>query len=100
MTMFRLSGFRLPGFRLSGFRLPGAEGTRYLRALLAGRAVRLRQALRSSDRGASAIELAIITAVLVGLAVVILTIIYNFATSQANTITTHTIPGGGNGNGG
>jgi len=78
-------------------RLPDADRIRYLRALLASRTARLRRAARSSDRGASAIELAIITAVLVGLAVIILTIIYNFATSQANTITTHTIPGGGNG---
>jgi multisubunit Na+/H+ antiporter MnhB subunit len=75
------------------------EGTGYLRALVAGHATTLRRALREKDRGASAIELAIITAVLVGLAVLILTIIYNFAQGQANTITTHTIPGGG-GNGG
>jgi Flp pilus assembly protein TadG len=78
------------------FRLSRPEGTRYLRALLADRAARLRRALREGDRGASAIELAIITAVLVGLAVLILTIVYHFATSQANTITTHTIPGNGN----
>lgn len=78
------------------FRLPDAEGARYLRTLHAGHAARLRRALRDKDRGASAIELAIITAVLVGLAVLILAIIYNFATSQANTITNHTIPGNGN----
>ena len=83
MTMFRL-----------------LEGTGYLRALVAGHTTTLRRALREKDRGASAIELAIITAVLVGLAVLILTIIYNFAQGQANTITTHTIPGGGGGGGG
>jgi len=77
-----------------------AEGAGYLRVFLAGHIARLRGALRDQDRGASAIELAIITAVLVGLAVLILTIIYNFAQGQANTITTHTIPGGGGGGGG
>jgi Flp pilus assembly protein TadG len=65
-----------------------------LRAILGAHAARMREATREKDRGASAIELAIITAVLVGLAVLILTIIYNFAQGQANTITTHTIPGG------
>lgn len=77
------------------FRLPGAERAGFLRAVLCGRTARLRGAMRERDRGASAIELAIITAVLVGLAVLILTIIYNFAQGQANTITTHTVPGGG-----
>jgi hypothetical protein len=75
-------------------RLPGAERAGFLRAVLWRRTARLRSAMREKDRGASAIELAIITAVLVGLAVLILTIIYNFAQNQANTITTHTIPGG------
>jgi hypothetical protein len=72
----------------------GSAGAGQVRAFLAGRTARLRRAVREKDRGASAIELAIITAVLVGLAVLILTIIYNFAQGQANTITTHTIPGG------
>ena len=44
---------------------------------------RLRRAVREKDRGASAVELAIITAVLVGLAVAILAIMYNFANKQA-----------------
>lgn len=74
--------------------------TNNLRAILAWHMARLRVATREKDRGASAIELAIITAVLVGLAVLILTIIYNFAQGQANTITTHTIPGAGGGAGG
>jgi hypothetical protein len=78
------------------FTLAYAEGADAVRAFLDGHAARLRSAVREKDRGASAIELAIITAVLVGLAVVILAIIYKFANNQANTITTHTIPGNGN----
>ena len=78
------------------FMLAYAERADAVRAFLGGHAARLRSAMREKDRGASAIELAIITAVLVGLAVIILGIIYHFATTQANTITTHTIPGNGN----
>jgi Flp pilus assembly protein TadG len=78
------------------FTLAGAERTDAVRAFLGAHAARLRSAMREKDRGASAIELAIITAVLVGLAVIILAIIYKFADAQANTITTHTIPGNGN----
>ena len=81
---------------MTKFRLPAADAAQYVRSVLAGHAAALRRARQDGDRGASAIELAIITAVLVGLAVLILTIIYNFAKGQANTITTHTIPGGGN----
>jgi Flp pilus assembly protein TadG len=78
------------------FTLAAAERLGVVRAFLGGHAARLRTAVRDQDRGASAIELAIITAVLVGLAVIILAIIYNYANTQANTITTHTIPGNGN----
>jgi hypothetical protein len=78
------------------FTLAGAERADAVRAFLGAHAARLRRAVREKDRGASAIELAIITAVLVGLAVVILAIIYKFANTQANTITTHTIPCNGN----
>jgi Flp pilus assembly pilin Flp len=78
------------------FTLPAAEEANAMRVFLGGHVARLRNAIRDRDRGASAIELAIITAVLVGLAVVILAIIYNFANKQAGTITTHTIPGNGN----
>ena len=78
------------------FTLAGAEKADAMRAFLGAHAAKLRSAMREKDRGASAIELAIITAVLVGLAVVILAIIYKFASTQANTITTHTIPGNGN----
>jgi Flp pilus assembly protein TadG len=78
------------------FTLAGAERADAVRAFLGAHAARLRSAMREKDRGASAIELAIITAVLVGLAVIILAIIYKFANARANTITTHTIPGNGN----
>ncbi|MGD0603840.1 MAG: hypothetical protein ABSA53_09610 [Streptosporangiaceae bacterium] len=63
-----------------------------LRAFLGWHADRLRTAVRERDRGASAIELAIITAVLVLLAVTVVTLIYHYANTQANTITQHTIP--------
>jgi len=78
------------------FTLAGAERADAVRVFLSAHAARLRSAMREKDQGASAIELAIITAVLVGLAVIILAIIYKFADAQANTITTHTIPGNGN----
>lgn len=47
----------------------------FLRAFLGVHTDRLRQARRDSERGASAIELAIITGVLVGLAIVVLFVI-------------------------
>jgi hypothetical protein len=64
----------------------------YLKALLGTHATRLRAARRCSDRGASAIELAIITAVLVGLAVVILGIIVAFAKTQGTNIQNQVVP--------
>lgn len=67
----------------------------YLRAMIAGHAAALRKAVAEKDRGASAIELAVITAVLVTLAVFVVTIIYNYATTQANTIQGNNLPGGG-----
>ncbi len=76
------------------FTLAAAERLGVARAFLGGHAARLRTAVRDQDRGASAIELAIITAVLVLLAVFVVTIIYNYARTQANTITQHTIPNG------
>lgn len=66
----------------------------YVHAALATRFARLRA---DGERGASAIELAIITAVLVGLAVVILTIIVKFATAQGNNITNTNVPNPGGG---
>jgi Flp pilus assembly protein TadG len=59
----------------------------YLRALLGTHVSKLRAARRHSDRGASAIELAIITAVLVVLAIVVLTVISTFVHSNASSIT-------------
>lgn len=70
----------------------------FLRAFWAVHAARLRTALREKDRGASAVELALITALLVGLAAAILAIIIKFATTQANNISNTTIPNP-NGNG-
>lgn len=74
--------------------LPGDPVLDYVHAALATRFARMRA---GGDRGASAIELAIITAVLVGLAVAILTIIVNFATTQGGNITKTNVPNpGGN----
>ena len=63
---------------MNTFKLPATEGTRYLRTFLGAHAARLRVALGEKDRGASAVELAVITAVLVGLAVAILVIVVFF----------------------
>jgi hypothetical protein len=67
----------------------------YLRAFLGTRIAALRE---SSDRGASAVELAVITAVLVALAVLILGIIVTFAKNQGNQITNTQVPAPANGN--
>ena len=61
----------------------------YLRAFLGTRVAALRA---SQDRGASAVELAVITAVLVALAVAILGIIITFADTQGRNITGTTVP--------
>jgi hypothetical protein len=61
----------------------------YLRAFLGTRITRLRAA---DDLGASAVELAVITAVLVGLAVLILGIIVTFADKQGSNITNTSVP--------
>ena len=77
---------------------PGAETTRYLQVFLRAHTARLRAALAGKDRGASAVELAVITAVLVGLAVAILVIVVNFANKQGTAITNTNVPnpaGGG-----
>src|SRR5947209_6559557 len=63
---------------MNTFKQP-VEGARYLRTFLDVHMARLRTALGDKDRGASAVELAVITAVLVGLAVAILVIVVNFA---------------------
>jgi Flp pilus assembly pilin Flp len=62
---------------------------RYLRAFLGTRITRLRE---NDDLGASAVELAVITAVLVALAVLILGIIVTFAKNQGTNITNTNVP--------
>jgi len=61
----------------------------YLRAFLG---TRLAAGREDGDRGASAVELAVITAVLVALAVLILGIIVTFAKNQGTNITNTTVP--------
>jgi cytochrome bd-type quinol oxidase subunit 2 len=61
----------------------------YLRAFLGAR---LAAARGDGDRGASAVELAVITAVLVALAVLILGIIVTFAKNQGTNITNTQVP--------
>ncbi len=68
---------------------PPAALASYLRVFLGTRIAALRE---SDDRGASAVELAVITAVLVGLAVVILGIIITFANKQGTSITNTNVP--------
>ncbi|MBV9379196.1 MAG: hypothetical protein JOY82_15990 [Streptosporangiaceae bacterium] len=61
----------------------------YVDALLGARIARLRAAARNKDAGASAIELAIITAILVGLAVAVLIVINQVVTTRKNQINTN-----------
>ena len=80
------------------FSPPGTEAARYLGAFFKAHADRFRAALADKDRGASAVELAVITAVLVSLAVAILVIVVNFANKQGTAITNTNVPnpaGGG-----
>jgi Flp pilus assembly pilin Flp len=63
----------------------------YLRSFLAAHAGRMRRAWADGERGASAIELAIITGVLVLLAIGILTVIITQVNNGNNRIQT-TIP--------
>jgi hypothetical protein len=58
----------------------------YVRAFVGIRIARLSYASKRRDKGASAIELAIITAILVGLAATVLVIIYNIVNSRAGQI--------------
>jgi uncharacterized membrane protein YbhN (UPF0104 family) len=69
-----------------GTGFPGQAAAAYLRALLGLSAARLERARRDKDLGASAIELAIITAVIVGLAVTVLVIINTVVTQRAQQI--------------
>jgi len=65
---------------------PGYPEIAYARAFFGTRIARLSDARKRHDVGASAIELAIITAILVGLAVTVLVIIENIVTSRASQI--------------
>jgi hypothetical protein len=65
---------------------PGYLEFAYVRAFFATRIARLGGARKRRDIGASAIELAIITAILVGLAATVLLIIYTIVTSRASQI--------------
>jgi hypothetical protein len=65
---------------------PGYPEFAFLRAFFGTRIARLSGARKRRDMGASAIELAIITAILVGLAATVLVIIYNIVTSRASQI--------------
>lgn len=58
----------------------------FMRVLLGARLTRLRQARRDSERGASAVELAIITAVIIGIAGIVLTAITLFVTNESSKI--------------
>ena len=83
---------------MNTFAPPGADAVRYLNTFLTAHAARLRATLAEKDRGASAVELAVITAVLVGLAVAILVIVVKFANTQGTAITNTNVPnpaGGG-----
>lgn len=58
----------------------------YLRTVLGTRLVRLREARATGDRGASAVELAIITAVILGIAAIILAAINIFVKNESGKI--------------
>jgi Flp pilus assembly pilin Flp len=63
------------------------QQAQFVRAVLGGRIARFQEARRRRDAGASAIELAIITAILVGLAVAVLIIVTNVVTKRSGQIT-------------
>lgn len=65
--------------------LNGPYGT-YVRTLIAARFDRLRQSLSHGDAGASAIELAIITAIIGAVALALAIIIQQVVTNNGNTI--------------
>lgn len=58
----------------------------FLRTILGVRLARLRVASRNKDAGASAVELAIITAVILGIAAALLLVIKNFVTTESAQI--------------
>jgi len=58
----------------------------YLRALLGTHAAALRAACRERDRGASAVELAVITAIILAIAVALLAVIRIFVRTEQSKI--------------
>jgi hypothetical protein len=58
----------------------------FLWAFLGSRVTRLLEARSSKDRGASAVELAIITAVIIGIAGIVLAAINIFVTNESSKI--------------
>ena len=60
--------------------------TSYLRAFFGAHLLALRAAWRDNDRGASAVELAVITAMILAVAVILLAVITHFVKGAANQI--------------
>ena len=58
----------------------------FFKTILGGRFARLRMAVLAKDAGASAVELAIITAVILGIAAALLLVIKNFVTTESAQI--------------
>ena len=58
----------------------------FMRAVLGVRVTRFQQARRDAERGASAVELAIITAVIIGIAGIVLTAITLFVNNESAKI--------------
>ena len=58
----------------------------FFRTIIGGSLVRLRAAALDKDAGASAVELAIITAVILGIAAALLLVIKNFVTTESAQI--------------
>ena len=58
----------------------------YVRALLGVHLAALRVAWREQDRGASAVELAVITAIILAVALALLLVIKNFVHTESNKI--------------
>jgi Flp pilus assembly pilin Flp len=68
------------------------QAVSWLKAVLGTHSARLRASLRTGDRGASAVELAVITAVLVGVAIAVLTVIITFVNKQSGSIQNQVVP--------
>ena len=64
----------------------GSAALGYVRALLGAHVAALRTAWRNSDRGASAVELAVITAIILAVALFLLLVIKRFVHTEAGKI--------------